>query len=178
MKRLLHSLLMVSTACAAAVPTSCASPAQVRTPLPTVSVRPPISGIPEPVAAFSGVWSGRWDRFGTQLGAGPVSIDHALVVESIVEQNNGVYGAAVIYSWGESPGYEPGFTRTRGTISPEGLLRVGPFRARDHNDGSQATYRLSTDRKTLSVELAVQGAVVSGTLWRTRLQPPRGERAP
>jgi len=155
---------------------SCAGQVEIRSPLPTdiTSPRPPESGLPEQIAAFVGVWAGKWDRFVNRHLAGTVGEDIALVVESIMPLTDDSYQAALVYSWGISPvdkWVSPGFTRTTGTIGKEGVLRIGPDRR-----GFVMTYTLAENRQTLQAEAHGIGSRVdtlsftlSGVLWRTKL---------
>jgi len=145
--------------------TGCASEVSVRTPLPTnMNVRAPAPDTAEPVASFSGIWAGRWTDYVGRLAAGSAPVDHTLVIERIQPLADGAYQAVVIYSHGVGPGHGPASWRTRGTISPDGVLRLVPTKS-----GALAIYRISPDRRTITGEYQGrdwQGSVGSGVLWR------------
>ena len=162
-------LLLACATYSTLLSTGCSSqgqPGQIRTPLPdTIRVHAPASDIPEPVSAFSGVWTGRWASHVGALASGSIPVDHTLVVERIRRRADDTYHATVIYSLGQGPTHGPLFYPTRGTISLDGVLRLEPTR-----DGQAPLYRLSSNRKTLSSEVhgtLGQPFTASGLLWRT-----------
>ena len=145
----------------------CATQTDIATPLPeSWEVRPPPSGTPEAVAAFSGIWVGRWEKGWSVDGAWSVNTAHTLVVERVVQASVDTYRAHVIYGWAGTRSATPeGSFRTVGTITPDGVLRLQRF-----PDGRDHTYTLSEDRRTMSFDTKGHWRnyymVVSGTLWR------------
>ena len=154
--------------------TGCVTHGQINTPLPTLFIQTPSASIPQFVAAFSGVWAGRWDTFQTSLGIRANDVAHTLVVERI-EFTASTYRADVVYSWGASPGTSPGFFRTSGTIGLDGVLHLGPF-----SNGGVATYVMAEDRRTLRIEYVGTSSSSAagfasrsvGLLWRAPAHQP------
>ena len=167
---------MMLVGCAALLATSCTSPVQVRTPLPADvgNPRPPQPELPEPLAAFVGVWAGRWDSFVNRKGAGAVGVDITLIVENIMPETGNSYRAYVLYSWGRSSldkQARPGFVRTSGIIGQDRVLRIGPSQ-----NGAVMSFTVAEDRRTVQGEYRGLATAVdtvsftlSGILWRTTL---------
>lgn len=144
-----------------------ASVSKVQTPLPAdVRVWKPPADTPEPVAAFSGVWAGRFGEWVAHgLGAGSSSVYHTLVVENIGYTGLDTYRASVIYSWGPDVSRPPGFARTSGMIGTDGVLRLSTF-----GNGARVSYKMSPDRTMLSVLYESGTETTSGLLWRSQLE--------
>jgi hypothetical protein len=159
--------LLLFPACASSV----SSP-----PLPNIndlrpSISPPPRDIPEHVAAFSGVWAGRWAKGWNANGEYSVAHYHTLVVERIVDIGGGRYRAEVIYS----TGLRGQAWRQDGIITPDGALHLD-FRS----VGRKQVYTMSLNRETLSTEAegldstdTAPGSTMhrwTGTLFRSQLR--------
>jgi len=160
-----------------------ASVSKVQTPLPAdVRVWKPPADTPEPVAAFSGVWAGRFGEWVAHgLGAGSSSVYHTLVVENIGYTGLDTYRASVIYSWGPDVSRPPGFARTSGMIGTDGVLRLSTFgngRTGQLQDVSRPDNAVSAvrvpDRNDLGPPLAVAAGELplSGRWAKADLVPP------
>ena len=146
-----------------------ASVSTVATPLPAdVRLWTLPADMPEPVAAFAGVWAGRFGEAVIHgLGVGSSAVYHTLVVESIGYTGLDTYRASVIYSWGPDASLhqQAGFARTSGTIGTDGVLRLSPFA-----NGARVSYELSPDRTRLFVRYESLTETTSGLLWRSQLE--------
>jgi hypothetical protein len=160
-------VLVLAGGCAEVDPLSAAAPKpriDIPTPLPDkFEVETPAPGLPQGIAAFSGVWMGDW--MAPDQPAGTFGADHTLVVKRIEGTGPG-YSALLIWSAGAAPDGsgmgDPGFWEARGSIEADGSLRVvvpGPR-------GGQAAYRMSADRRALAGEYVVGGRTLKGTLYR------------
>src|SRR5262249_43873650 len=122
------------------------------TPLPeNLAVQPPAADVSADVAAFSGVWAGRWTR----------GRAHTLVVERVEGRP-----AQLVYSWGQgrvADNPDPGFRRVAGEVAEDGSLH---FRM---SNGADLTYRLAEDRRTLAGEWTRNGQRYEGTFQRREL---------
>jgi len=161
--------LLLFPACASSVPSS---------PLSNIyDVRPsiltPSRDIPENVAAFSGVWAGRWTKGWNAIGEYSVANYHTLVVERIQDIGGGRYLAGVIYS----TSLRPQAWRQDGIITADGVLHLD-----FPSVGRKQVYTMSLNRETLSTEAegldgwdAVAGSTMhrwAGTLFRSQLRQP------
>ncbi len=132
-------------------------------PLPKdLRVAAPPPGVPDDVAAFSGVWVGQWDLVGERTGARAV-LDTALAVTKIQSQG-GAYVADVIYSWGQPPS---GW----GQIDPASwILVTGHFESNELrvllNNGARVTYHLDGPKALSATYLLTSGYKTEGRLAR------------
>lgn len=146
-----------------------------RTPLPAqVEIVSPGPDIPESVAAFSGIWTGRIETISSGTGSGQILRDQTLVVQRIRQTDNTTYQALILWSVGPFERMPASQATVTGTISPDGVLHVGPLRS-----GLSSTYKMSADRSSLaseSVGPTFVGGTPStwrGTLWRNRMFPDK-----
>lgn len=147
----------------------CASQVEIKTPLPPDigNPLPPQRDLPEQMAAFVGVWTGKWHEWVHLLAAGNVGTDETLVVQNIMPLTDSTYKVYVIRSWGIAPGnpsQRPGFSRGSGMIGEDGILRMEPTRS-----GAIITFTMAENRQTLHVEYRSVSFRMTGTLWRTKL---------
>ncbi len=113
------------------------APADV--PLPgNIAVTPPPAGTSPSVAFFSGEWVGSFDG----------NLSHILVVETILGST-----AYVVYAWGRTRQFDPGWVRKKAEIS-EGVLTVDVSHS---GDTVTATYTPQTDG-TLSAVYEIKGS--------------------
>ena len=126
-----------------------------------VSVRAPDGAIPRYVAAFSGIWVGKWKD------ASGRSLDHMLVVENI-DRTGGSYRIVAVYSTGTEPRWginSPRTSRQGGLIDEDGVLRLEKF-----DNGASVTYKLSPYAGWLSGEYrAASGHSTQGTFVRASI---------
>ena len=168
----MKGLALIVAGCTAIFLISCASPPQIKTPLPAGIRNPlPQPELPDPFGAFVGVWAGRWDTTMAPVGQmGFVGVDETMVIENVVPTSNDTYEAYIILSYGHSlSGNPPGFFRTSGVIGQDGVLRLKPFPT-----GGVTTASISPDRQRLQIEHRSVGRsglphIMRGVLWRTAL---------
>ena len=108
---------------------------ELGTPMPDdLALVMPTNDVPAALAAFAGVWTGKWG-----IGAGR---QHTLVVERIEGRN-----AKLVYSLGQAGGRtptpHPWFARVVGVFADDGSLRATV------PSGATIIYRLSEDKRTL-----------------------------
>jgi len=113
----------------------CASPAREPHLPPEIRIISPGPDVPEPAAAFSGVWKGRWDVSMGGFGGN----EQVLIVWQIKPPVEDACEAAVLESWGQGHDYVP---RTGKILLPEGVLRL-----------DNVTYAVSADRASVIAEL-------------------------
>lgn len=153
---------------------ACATQLATTPPLPPhITITAPGPDIPEPVAAFAGVWKGHWDPPSDQsTRRGAALTDQTLVVQRIAPLTGNTYHAGVISSWGEGLGRAPAFVFISGTIGADGVLRLlDPSRR-----GGLATYTMAADRQTIVTQYSFlnrPNATVTarGILRRTHVFP-------
>jgi hypothetical protein len=129
--------------------------AALGTPMPDdLALVAPATDVPPALAAFSGVWSGRW-------GLGAVR-QHTLVVERIDGRN-----AKLVYSLGKAPPRatvpDPTFSRVVGVFDDDGSLRATLA------NGAVVIYRLSEDRHSLVGDWTQNVQHFQGILQRQEL---------
>ena len=122
-RRLVGRRVGGSLACALLLLAGCAE-REPRTPLPAqVNVVSPSPEIPEPVAAFSGIWIGQVETISTGMGSGRIGRDQTLVVQRISQTSNS-FQAVVLWSMGPYDRLPASQTTLTGTISPDGVLHL------------------------------------------------------
>jgi hypothetical protein len=113
----------------------CASSSR-ETPLPPeIRIVSPGPDVPEPAAAFSGVWKGRWD---VSMG-GYGGNEQTLIVRQIKPPAEDACEAAVLESWGQSHEY---VRRTGRILVPQGVLEL-----------ENVTYSIAADRASVVAQL-------------------------
>jgi hypothetical protein len=141
-----------ATPAAAPVVATAAALGPFGTPLPdNITVQPPAGDVSADVAAFSGVWAGRW------MGGRR----HTLVVERAEGRT-----LQLVYSWGEgklADNPNPGFRRVAGKVAEDGALQL------TMGNGADVTYRLAGDRRSLAGEWTHNGQRYEGTFQRREL---------
>jgi hypothetical protein len=120
--------------------------------------------LPEPVAAFVGVWAGRWHSFVNMSGGGDAGLDETLIVENIMPLTDSTYQAYVIRSWAGNLTRKSGFVRTTGVIGEDGILHMGAITGSmaENRQNLYIEYRGISSFNTMSFRM-------TGILWRTRL---------
>ena len=103
---------------------------------PDLRIVAPSPELPGEIAAFSGVWEGRWDG----------TLESRLAVERIDSGS-----ATVIYSWADSPQgrFKGGWVRVRATVLPGGKLRWG--------SNIQFTFEMAKDRMSIEGDRVAAG---------------------
>jgi hypothetical protein len=102
-----------------------------------VQITAPARGLAPLLAAFSGIWEGRW------IGSGG-STYGTLPARLIVEKIN-TSSAQVVYIYGAQPGrFKAGWGRRQATVLPVGEIRFGG------NGGPVLTFTMSQDRRTVA----------------------------
>jgi hypothetical protein len=152
----------------AAVTVACTSQPGVRTSLPgNIQIQSAEAGIPEPVAACLGVWSGRWAEFCVLSGCSTSGAELSLIVHRVTRRPNDQYSAQVTVIWKEGLKPEQRVREITVPVDSDGTLHLD-----NPNDGSSSRYQITADRQRMDLEYVgiephiTQHIRMSGTLWR------------
>ena len=154
------ALVVLLVSCTAVGLGGCASQ-ELPTPLPSdvTITAPDTSMVPTGVAAYSGIWTGRWAHSNWSGAGGNYQ---TLVVQRIWPAQGGTaYRVRVLLSWGQYGNSTPGYNSMLGTVSRDGVLRLDRFA-----DGGQTSFSLSNDHRMLTSEYIGPRGSGRGQLWR------------